>query len=185
MAAQSVMSTIASMTFQIPFPISIAASTRVANLIGAGLAGEARITVKAAFCAAAAVGLLNLVLISSLRGYIPRLFTKDEDVIALVAEVLPIVAALQLFDALACVCNGTLRGLGRQEIGGWVQLFCYYVVAMPISMGAGFGLGWKLFGFWSGVALALALVTVIESVFLYNARWEKSVEDAERRNAAG
>ncbi|KAL8780332.1 MAG: hypothetical protein Q9203_000784 [Teloschistes exilis] len=185
LAAQSVMSTIASMTFQIPFPISIAASTRVANLIGAGLASEARITVKVAFCAAAAVGLLNLVLISSLRGYIPRLFTKDEDVIALVAEVLPIVAALQLFDALACVCNGTLRGLGRQEIGGWVQLFCYYVVAMPISMGAGFGLGWKLFGFWSGVALALALVTVIESVFLYNARWEKSVEDAERRNAAG
>ncbi len=35
LAAQSVLSTIAGITFQIPFPISIAASTRIANLIGA------------------------------------------------------------------------------------------------------------------------------------------------------
>ncbi|KAL8693704.1 MAG: hypothetical protein Q9218_001505 [Villophora microphyllina] len=184
LAAQSIMSTIAGMTFQIPFPIAIAASTRVANFIGASLASEAKITVKVALCAEAAVGSLNVILLSSLRNYIPRLFTNDQDVIDLVAKVIPLAAAFQLFDALACFCNGVLRGLGRQEIGGWVQLFCYYVVAMPISMGTGFGLGWKLYGFWSGIALALALVTAIEGVFLWKARWEKSVEDAERRNAA-
>lgn len=38
-----------------------------------------------------------------------------------------------------------------------MNLFCYYVVAMPISFGTAFGLGWELQGLWSGVALALGL----------------------------
>ena len=42
LAAQSVLSTITALTYQIPFPISIAASTRVANLIGATLSDAAK-----------------------------------------------------------------------------------------------------------------------------------------------
>lgn len=184
LAAQSVLSTISSLTWQIPFPISIAASTRIANFIGATLVGAAKTNAKVAFVAAFAVGIFNVVLLSSLRNYIPQLFTSDHEVIALVAGVLPLCAAFQLFDALAASCNGILRGLGRQEVGGWVQLFCYYVVAMPISMGTAFGLHWELYGLWSGVALALGLVAIIETIVLSRIRWEKSVEDAKRRNAA-
>lgn len=157
LAAQSVLSTTASLTWQIPFPISIAASTRIANFIGATLVGAAKTNAKVASVAAFAVGIFNVVLLSSLRNYIPHLFTSDPEVIALVAGVLPLCAAFQLFDALAASCNGILRGLGRQEVGGWVQLFCYYVIAMPISMGTAFGLHWELYGLWSGVALALGL----------------------------
>lgn len=46
LAAQSVVSTITAITFQIPFPISIAASTRVANLIGATLTDAAKTSAK-------------------------------------------------------------------------------------------------------------------------------------------
>jgi len=182
---KSVLSTITSFTFQIPFPISIAASTRIANLIGATLADPAKISAKVAGFAAIAVGLFNVVLLSILRSYIPQLFTSDPDVIGLVAKTLPLVAAFQLFDALAACCNGILRGLGRQEVGGYVQLFCYYAVAMPISMGTAFGLGWKLEGLWAGVAIALGLVTIIESLFLWGVSWERSVEDARNRNERG
>lgn len=157
LAAQSVLSTISVFTFQIPFPIGIAASTRIANLIGATLAGSAKTSAKVSAVAAAMVGILNVILLSSLRTYIPQLFTSDPDVIELVAEILPLCAAFQLFDALAACCNGILRGLGRQVIGGWVQLFCYYAVAMPISFGTAFGLHWGLYGLWIGVAVALGL----------------------------
>jgi MATE family multidrug resistance protein len=107
--------------------------------------------------AACIVGVCNVILLSSLRNVIPQLFTNDQGVIDLVASVLPLCAAFQLFDALAANCNGLLRGLGRQEVGGWVNLFCYYAVAMPISFGTAFGLDWELEGLWSGVALALGL----------------------------
>ncbi|RDW80694.1 hypothetical protein BP5796_05392 [Coleophoma crateriformis] len=185
LAAQSVLSTITALTFQIPFPISIAASTRVANLIGATLGDAAKTSAKVTFVAAIFVGTFNVILLSSLRNYIPQLFTNDQAVVDLVAQVLPICAAFQLFDAITANCNGLLRGLGFQEIGGYVNLFCYYVIAMPISFGTAFGLGWELEGLWSGVAIALGLVALIEGYFIYTADWEKAVEEAQGRNAAG
>lgn len=157
LAAQSVLSTLASITFQIPFPIGIVASTRIANFIGATLSKPAKTSAKVTLVAAAAVGLFNAILLSSLRNYIPQLLTSESDVIDLVSRVLPLCAAFQLFDALAASTNGILRGLGRQEIGGWVQLFCYYVVALPISMATSFGLHWDLYGLWLGVAIGLGL----------------------------
>ncbi len=157
LAAQSILSTVTALTFQIPFPISIAASTRVANLIGATLTDAAKTSAKVAFFAACIVGVFNVILLSTLRNFIPQLFTNDQGVIDLVARVLPLCAAFQLFDALAATGNGLLRGLGKQEFGGWVNLVSYYVVAMPISFGTAFGLHWELEGLWSGVAIALGL----------------------------
>jgi MATE family multidrug resistance protein len=79
-----------------------------------------KLTKEKAMIAASVVGIFNVILLSSLRSYIPQLFTNDQDVIDLVAQVLPICAAFQLFDALAANCNGLLRGLGSQHVGGWV-----------------------------------------------------------------
>ena len=149
LAAQSVLGSITGITFQIPFPISVAASTRIANLIGATLAMPAKTAAKVALVFAFGVGIFNFLLLALLRDYIPRLFTPDPEVINLVARLLPLCAAFQLFDSLAANCNGILRGLGRQEIGGYVGLFAYYVVGLPISFGTGFGAGWGLYGLWS------------------------------------
>jgi len=128
---------------------------------------NSQVSAKVAGFTAVVVGVFNVILLSSLKNYLPQLFTSDPEVIDLVAKILPLCAAFQLFDALAACCNGILRGLGRQEVGGYVQLFCYYAVAMPISMGTAFGLGWKLEGLWAGVAIALGLVASIEGVFLW------------------
>ncbi|KAF1362851.1 MATE efflux family protein [Lizonia empirigonia] len=185
LAAQSVLGSITGLTFQIPFPMSVAASTRIANLIGATLATPARTAAKVAILASILVGFGNLLLLSLLRNAIPRLFTPDPDVIALVAKLLPLCATFQVFDALAANCNGILRGLGRQEIGGYVGLFAYYAIGMPISFGTGFGAGWGLYGLWVGPAVALGVVSAIESVFIWRTSWERAVEAAKVRNAAG
>lgn len=149
LAAQSVLGSITGITFQIPFPMSVAASTRIANLIGATLAVPAKTAAKVAIFASVLVGFFNLLLLSLLREQIPKLFTPDPDVIQMVAGLLPLCATFQVFDALAANCNGILRGLGRQEIGGYVGLFAYYVVGIPISFGTGFGANWGLYGLWS------------------------------------
>ncbi|KAI9053021.1 hypothetical protein LZ554_003291 [Drepanopeziza brunnea f. sp. 'monogermtubi'] len=185
LAAQSVLSTLTALTFQIPFSTSIAASTRIANLIGATLTDAARTSAVVVMVIASAIGIMNVILLSSLRNIIPQLFTSDQDVSDLVSQVMPLCAAFQLFDALAANCNGLLRGIGRQEIGGWVNLFFYYAVAMPISFYTAFGLGWELEGLWSGVALALGLVAAAEGWFIYKADWNQAVEDAKMRNNDG
>ncbi|KAF2838949.1 MATE family multidrug resistance protein [Patellaria atrata CBS 101060] len=184
LAAQSVLQSVTALTFQIPFPMSIAASTRIANLIGASLPVPAKTAAKVALVASIFVGVLNITLLSSLRNYIPRLFTREEEVITLIANLLPLCAAFQLFDSLATTCNGILRGLGKQEIGGYVALFAYYVIAMPISFGTCFGLHWDLYGLWGGPAIALGVVAVVEGIFIYYFDWQQAVDDANLRNSA-
>ncbi|KAK4183395.1 mate-domain-containing protein [Podospora australis] len=181
LAAQSVVVTVTSTTFNIPFPLSIAASTRVANLIGARLSGAARTSAKVALVAGCLVGLFNCTLLSTFRYKIPYLFTKDEEVAKIVSEVLPICAVLQLVDSLAAISHGLLRGIGRQGIGGFTNLFSYYLVALPISFSTGWVLGWKLEGLWFGIAVGLAVVSTVELWYLYVADWDHAVEEAEMR----
>jgi MATE family multidrug resistance protein len=134
LAANTILQSLCVLTYQLPFPLSIAASTRVANLIGATLPDAARVTARVTYIVGTMLGVLNMVLLSVLREYIPRLYTSDPDVIRLAAGVLPLCAAFQLFDALAAVCNGLLRGLGKQEVGGYINLFAYYVVSRCRSL---------------------------------------------------
>lgn len=185
LAAQSVLGTISGITYQIPFPLSIAGSTRVANLIGATLTDAARTSAKIVMAGSVIVGILNVVALSVFRHPIALLFTSDDGVADLISRVLPLCASFQLFDATAASCNGILRGLGMQEFGGYVQVFSYYAVAIPISLGTSFGLGWDLWGLWTGVAIALFLVSCLEAVFLYRVDWERSVVDARKRNDLG
>lgn len=185
LAAQSVLSTVTALTFQLPFPMSVAASTRIANLIGATLGDAGKVAARVSLVASIFVGGLNVIVLSSLRSYIPYLFTSDRAVAELVANVLPVAASFQLIDAFATNCNGILRGIGKPEIGGIVNLFAYYAVALPISFGTAFGLHWELYGLWTGPAIGLAVVAIIEGWFLYRTSWDHAVELAKARNETG
>lgn len=157
LAAQSVLVTTTSTAFNIPFPLAIAASTRVANLIGARLVGAARTSAKVALAAGCLVGLFNLAVLATFRHKIPLVFTSDPTVARVVAQAMVVCAVLQVFDALAAVSHGLLRGLGRQAVGGYANLFSYYFVALPVSLGTGFWLRWELVGLWFGLTAGLAV----------------------------
>ncbi|KAJ3522298.1 hypothetical protein NM208_g12919 [Fusarium decemcellulare] len=185
LAAQSVLATITTLSYEIPFPMSIAASTRIANLIGAGLVEPAKMTAVVAFGAACVIGMFNLALYTGLRYQLPLLFTKDEDVIELVATVIPIVSVMQVFDGLAAGAHGLLRGIGKQSIGGPANLIAYYALSLPCSLALAFGLDWKLDGLWAGVTVGTFSVAAIEYIYLLRTDWHKAAEEAALRNAAG
>lgn len=130
LAAQSVLGTLSIITFQIPFPVSIAASTRLGNLIGAGLPGASQVCINVTFVMACCAGAFNAVMLTTLRYHIPKLFTSDPIVTDLIINVIPLFAAFQMFDALVANSSGLLRGMGRQKIGGWIAVSCYYGVSI-------------------------------------------------------
>ncbi len=151
LAAQSVLMAIVVLMFHIPFPISIAASTRFGNLIGFGALDAARIAWRTHYLIFVCIGMFDVALLTTCRHFIASLFTSDETVRAIITDVTPICAALQFFDALLALSNALLRGLGRQKIGGWVNLGAYYLFALPLSFFLCFGpphMG--LSGMWIG-----------------------------------
>jgi MATE family multidrug resistance protein len=87
-----------------------------------------------------------------------------------------------MFDALACLVNGLLRGLGKQKVGGWVNLGVYYTWAIPLSLLLTFGpLKLGLLGLWVGPLSGLGIVTVIITLYLKWSNWQKAVDEARAR----
>lgn len=185
LAAQAVLANLTMLCYRLPYSLSIAGSTRIANLIGANLPKAAKTSTLVTLSASCVLGLINFLLLIALRNVLPKLFTNDVEVAHVVAQTLPLCAAFQLWDSIATSLGGILRGLGRQHIGGWVNLTSYYLFGVPLSIFTAFVLGWKLNGLWAGVAIALALVTVIELWFVYRTDWDRAVKEAQERNSIG
>lgn len=182
LAAQSVLMTVVVTIYHIPFPISIAASTRFGNLIGYGALKAARTAWRTHYLIFMCIGTLDVIVLTSCRHVIAAIFTTDDAVRAIVSAVLPITAAAQFFDALLAISNGLLRGLGRQKIGGWVNLGVYYLFALPLSFLLTFGPAkMGLGGLWIGPCSGLACATIIMAAYMRFTDWEKAVEDARAR----
>lgn len=182
LAAQSVLMSVTITTYHIPMPVAIAASTRFGNLIGRGAVAAARKTWRIYYAVFIGIGILNVIVLTSLRYVIARSFTDDKQVESIIITIIPIVAAAQMFDAMACLVNGLLRGLGKQKVGGWANLGVYYAWAVPLSLLLTFGppkLG--LLGLWVGPLSGLGLVTIIVTLYLKRYNWQKAVDEAQAR----
>lgn len=182
LAAQSVLMTVVVTMYHIPFPISIAASTRFGNLIGYGALNAARTAWNTYYLIFTAIAIFDVVLLTSCRHVIAATFTTDETVKAIIANAMPIVAITQLFDAFVAISNGLLRGLGRQKVGGFVNLGVYYLFALPLAFFLCFGpLKMGLGGLWAGPAAGLGCAALAMATYMRCTDWQKAVEDARAR----
>jgi multidrug resistance protein, MATE family len=182
LAAQSVIMTVCVLMYHIPFPVSIAATTRFGNLIGYGALSAARTAALTYTIVFIGIGLFDITLLVTLKNHIPILFSKDPDVHAKVAEVMPVVALAQFFDATTALVNGLVRGLGRQFVGGFINLGVYYILAVPLALFLAFGspqMG--LAGLWIGPCSGLAAITFVEGAYVKWSNWQSAVDDARDR----
>lgn len=184
LAAQSIGSTMASLTYQIPFAIGIAASTRIANYLGAGLSRSAERATNVALAFGAAVSMVNFSVLYFFAEAIGRLFTGDEEVISLVELIMWLIACMQVTDAINANSAGCLRGQGQTKIGGIVNLVLYYVIGLPLALYLSFYSPWKgsLYGLWVGCVVALALIGAIQSYYALTADFDLLCRQASDRN---
>lgn len=183
LAAQSIGTTMATVTYQVPFAIGIALSTRIANYLGAGLGSCAKLTTKVALGFGLSISILNFLVLFVFQTLIAQLFTNDEEVIKTVTAVMWLVASMQISDSMNANSAGCLRGQGQTKIGGIVNLFSYYVVGIPLSVYLTFYSPWKgkLDGLWIGSTVALTIIGVVQSYFAYYADFDKLCADAKKR----
>ncbi|KAI8850279.1 hypothetical protein BC829DRAFT_389689 [Chytridium lagenaria] len=122
LAAQTIVLNTCSLTYMIPLGFGIAATTRIGNSLGAGCPNRARTSAYAAI----AVGLMLAFFNSTL------LFI--------------------LSDAVGAVSGGILRGIGRQDLGAYLNIFAYYFMGLPVGLYA-----WTP---WIWLGLSVGLITV-------------------------
>jgi MATE family multidrug resistance protein len=157
---------LASIAFMVPLGISMAATTRVGNLIGEGRPRRAQTAAWISLAMGASVMTLSAVAFVTCRHLLPRIYTDDGTVIGLAAGILPIAAAFQVFDGTQVVGTGVLRGMGRTRPSAAMNLIGYYGLALPLAWWMAFPLGWGLPGLWWGLCLGLASVALMLTLWI-------------------
>jgi multidrug resistance protein, MATE family len=165
LAGHQVAINLASLSFMIPVGISGAAATRVGNAIGRGDMPGARRAALACLLLGGAVMLVFALLFAIWPESLARLYTTDPAVIALVATLLPIAAAFQIFDGIQVVAAGILRGSADTTFPAGIALVGFWVIGLPTGWFLAFRMGGGPPGLWWGLTIALAVVSV-----LYTAR---------------
>lgn len=179
LAAQSAVLSIASLSYMVPFAISIAASTRIANFIGGQNMASAKMATKSSLALSLIAGNINFLILFTFKRQIAKLFTKDEGVTELIVALFnPLVAVLEIFDGIASVANGVLRAQGLQKIGGIINFFVYYAFAIPLAIVLSRVADLKLLGLWLGLGSGMILIGLSETIVVFNSDWDKILMNA-------
>lgn len=161
LAAHQIALGLASMTFMIVTGISSGTTIRVSHqysrqdFSGMYKAVMASIHLVLAFMALTALSFVFL------RGWLPKLYTPNPEVISLAANLLIMAAVFQLFDGLQVVMLGALRGLADVKKAMIYAFFAYIVINLPISYYLTFVLEVGPIGIWVGFVAGLGIASVL------------------------
>ena len=160
LGAHQIVMNLASFTFMVPLGVSIGASARAGNLIGAGDARGLRVACRVGFLMGGGVMAIAAVCFVAFRQALPTLYTNEASVVGMAALLLPIAGAFQIFDGVQVVGAGLMRGMGRPQAGAIVNLLGFYAVGLPLSYVLAFRMisAWSI---WWGLAAGLGGVAIM------------------------
>ncbi|XP_057770513.1 protein DETOXIFICATION 16-like [Salvia miltiorrhiza] len=170
-----------STVWMIPFGLSSAISTRIANELGGGRARAARLALRVVLVMAVAESTLValvLVLIRNMWGYA---YSNEAEIVSYVAAMMPLLATSNFIDGLQCVLSGAVRGCGWQKTGACINLGSYYLVGIPTSIFLAFVLHVGGKGLWMGIICALVVQVICLSIIMLRTNWEHETKKARER----
>nr|XP_060503140.1 multidrug and toxin extrusion protein 2-like [Panthera onca] len=180
LSGQAVMYELATTVYMIPLGLSNAVCVRVGMALGAADTVQAKRWAKSGMLCTGGTSLVVGIVLSTLKNKLGRIFTNDEQVIALVNKVLPIYTVFQLFEAICCVYSGVLRGSGKQAFGAVVNTVMYYVIGLPLGIVLTFVVRMGIMGLWLGMLACGLLGAAAFAVYTARMDWKLAAEEAQK-----
>ncbi|XP_065065938.1 multidrug and toxin extrusion protein 1-like isoform X3 [Rhopilema esculentum] len=178
---QSVVFNLLSTLFMISLSFAIAVSVKVGSYLGSGEPQKAIDCSKVAVFLFLILGVFDGVLLMSLRDYIGYVFSKSKNVIRMISSVCPIIAAYHILDGTQGIVTGIMRGIGLQKHGAVINFIGYMVAGLPLGAVLALVVHLNVFGFWSGMAVGMALQVILALILLVCSNWDEFARKARKR----
>jgi MATE family multidrug resistance protein len=161
MAASQAFVMLLSLSFMQAIGISIASSTLVGRYVGAGDHPGVRRSFRSSLLLGVGLAGVVAVLFVTVPGPLLRIFTDDAAVVALGRPLLLLGALFQLFDAVAIISEGALRGAGDTRWPFLVETAMGWGFFVPLAYGLGVALEGGLTGAWLGGLVYISLLALL------------------------
>lgn len=164
-AAHQVALNFSALVFMFPMGLSTAIGIRVAQSLGAGDPQRARFVAWSGIGVGLIIATLAIGPIILLRHQVAAVYSTDDAVRALAANLLLFAAFWQLFDATQVCAMGALRGYKVTLMPMVLMLTAFWVIGVPSGTWLAYrgfvaGEPMRIYGFWVGLVIGLALVSL-------------------------
>ncbi|XP_029002993.1 multidrug and toxin extrusion protein 1-like [Betta splendens] len=164
--------------FMFPLGFTAAAGQRVGTALGSGNVAQAKLSCKVStICAFILCSIVGIVFTLA-RHEIGCIFTKAQNIVLRVSEVMVTFFFMHVADGTAVVIGGVLRGTGKQFVGALCNLVGYYFIGFPIGVSLMFAKKMGILGLWIGLTICAILQLVFFIAYLFKLNWIKAAEEA-------
>ncbi|XP_073291225.1 protein DETOXIFICATION 34-like isoform X1 [Primulina huaijiensis] len=161
--------------------INAAISVRVSNELGSGHPRAAKFSVIVTVAESVLIGLLSMVIIMATKDHFAILFTSSEKMQKAVSDLAHLLAITLVLNSIQPVISGVAVGGGWQGLVAYINMFCYYIIGLPIGFLLGYKTDLGVKGIWIGMIFGTFLQTLILLVIVWNTNWEDEVVQASER----
>ncbi|XP_035241860.1 multidrug and toxin extrusion protein 1-like isoform X1 [Anguilla anguilla] len=181
LGAQSILRQMSGVSYMFPQGYKIAASVRVGNALGAGNTQQAQLSSKVSIMCTVVMSICIAIIIGTAKDWMAIAFTNDEQVKRRFGEAVVLFIPFHLFDSIACVSGGILRGAAKQKIGAVSALLCYYFVGIPVGVPLMFATELGVTGLWAGLVICVFLLAGFSLAIIFKLDWKKAAFEAQVR----
>ncbi|GMI69612.1 hypothetical protein like AT4G00350 [Hibiscus trionum] len=161
--------------------INAAISVRVSNELGSAHPRAAKYSVVIIVIQSLFIGILSALLILATRNKFAVIFTSSIEMQKAVAGLAHLLGITMVLNSVQPVISGVAVGGGWQALVAYINLFCYYIVGLPLGFFLGYRSHFGVEGIWIGMICGTFLQTLILLYITYKTNWNTEVEQASER----
>lgn len=161
--------------------VNAAISVRISNELGSGHPRAAKYSVIVTVVESLLIGIFFMAVVMATKNHFAVIFTDTKEMQQAVGKLAYLLGITMVLNSVQPVISGVAVGGGWQALVAYINLFCYYIVGLPL----GFLLGYKakigVEGIWIGMICGTFLQTLILLFVVWRTNWNKEVEGALER----
>ena len=160
-AAHQVAINLASITYMMASGIASAATIKTGNNFGKSNFKDLRQSAIASYHVILLFMTVTALFFVLANNLLPFLYTEDNAVISIAAQLLIIAGFFQLFDGAQVVGLGVLRGIGDVNVPTIITFIAYWVIGIPLGYFLGIKLDMGVNGIWYGLTFGLLTASIL------------------------
>ncbi|KAI3719462.1 hypothetical protein L6452_20361 [Arctium lappa] len=151
--------------------VNAAISVRVSNELGYGHPRAAKYAIMVTVTESLVMGIVSMCIVMITKNHFAAIFTNSEEMQTAVSHLAYLLGITLVLNSVQPEISGVAVGGGWQGLVAYINLFCYYIVGLPLGYFLGYRTHLGVEGIWIGMICWTTLQTLMLVVIVWKTNW--------------